>query len=229
MALGIWQHRSIELTPSLLSADFACLQRDIAAAEAAGCTWLQADVMDGHFVPNLTFGPPVLKALRPHIQGYLDVHLMVANPDALLEAYAEAGADGITVHWEAATHLHRTVQRIRELGCAAGVALNPATPVHVLSDILGELDLVLIMSVNPGWGGQQFIEHSLTKLRQLRALLDAAGLNPIVQVDGGVKPSNLRAIVEAGATNVVAGSAFFAPRYTPHEAWVAFETALKGE
>ena len=229
MPIAMWQGRPIELTPSILSADFANLERDVRAAEAVGCTWLQADVMDGHFVPNLTFGPPVLKALRPHIQGVLDVHLMVSNPDALLEEYAHAGANTLTVHWEASTHLHRTVQRIRSLGCKAGVALNPATPVHLLDDILGDLDLVLVMSVNPGFGGQLFIERSLVKIEHLRRQIDERGLATIIQVDGGVKVDNARAIVAAGADNLVAGSAFFSAQHTPHQAWEAFSKAIVGD
>ena len=226
MPIANYHGRPIELTPSILSADFARLGEQAREAAATGCTWLQADVMDGHFVPNLTFGPPVLKLLRPHIQGYLDVHLMVSNPDALLEDYAAAGANGLTVHWEACTHLHRTVQHIRELGCRPGVALNPATPVHVLEDILGDIELVLIMSVNPGFGGQSFIERSLHKISAVRAMAEQRGLDMIVQVDGGVKPDNVAAIVAAGADNLVAGSAFYSPRFTPQQAWDTFAQAL---
>lgn len=226
MPIATYQNRSIELTPSILSADFARLGEQVRQAEAAGCSWLQADVMDGHFVPNLTFGPPVLKALRPHLRGYLDVHLMVSNPDALLDEYAAAGANGLTVHWETCPHLHRTVQRIRELGCHPGVALNPATPVSVLEDILADLDLVLIMSVNPGFGGQAFIQHSLNKIQQVRAMIDQQGLEVIIQVDGGIKPTNARAIVEAGATNLIAGSAFYSTSCTPAEAWQQFSATL---
>ncbi|HEY1013165.1 MAG TPA: ribulose-phosphate 3-epimerase [Herpetosiphonaceae bacterium] len=228
MPIATYRDRPVELTPSLLSADFARLGEQIREAEDAGCSWLQADVMDGHFVPNLTFGPPVLKLLRPYIRGYLDVHLMVSNPDDLLAEYAAAGADGLTVHWEACTHLHRTLQRIRELGCKAGVALNPATPVALLEDVIGEVDLVLIMSVNPGFGGQSFIGRSLEKLRQARALLERHGREAVLQIDGGVKPENARAIVEAGATNLVAGSAFFSADRSPAAAWERFEQALRG-
>ena len=226
MPIANYQNRPIELTPSILAADFARLGEQVREAAATGCTWVQADVMDGHFVPNLTFGPPVLKLLRPHIPGYLDVHLMVSNPDRLLDDYAAAGANGLTVHWETCQHLHWTVQHIRELGCRPGVALNPATPVSVLEDILEDLDLVLIMSVNPGFGGQAFIERSLHKLQALRRLLDERGLEVIVQVDGGVKSSNARAVVEAGATNLVVGSAFYSPNFTPAQAWETFAAAL---
>ncbi|MBA3470269.1 MAG: ribulose-phosphate 3-epimerase [Herpetosiphonaceae bacterium] len=226
MPIANYNQRPIELTPSILAADFARLGEQVREAAAVGCTWLQADVMDGHFVPNLTFGPPVLKLLRPHFTGYLDVHLMVSNPDRLLEDYAAAGANGLTVHWETCPHLHRTVQHIRELGCRPGVALNPATPVSVLEDILEDLDLVLIMSVNPGFGGQSFIERSLSKLQAVRALVDQRGLEMIIQVDGGVKSSNARAIVAAGATNLVVGSAFYSPKLTPAQAWEEFAAAL---
>lgn len=229
MAIATYNNRPIELTPSILSADFARLGEQVREAQSVGCTWLQADVMDGHFVPNLTFGPPVLKALRPHIDGYLDVHLMVSNPDDLLGAYAEAGADGLTVHWEACTHLHRTVQHIHELGCKAGVALNPATPVEWLHDVLEDLDVVLVMSVNPGFGGQQFIERSLDKIRRVRQMIDTRGLDIIIQVDGGVKPDNVRRIVQAGATNLVAGSAFFTTAGGIPHAWDSFAASLAAE
>ena len=229
MSIAVYNGRSIELTPSILAADFARLGEQVREAEAAGCTWLQADVMDGHFVPNLTFGPPVLKLVRPHLAGYFDLHLMVCNPDALLADYAATGANGITVHWEACTHLHRTIQHIRELGCRPGVALNPATPVHVLEDILGDVDLVLLMSVNPGFGGQSFIERCLIKIRALRTMVDQRGLDVIIQVDGGIKPANARAIVEAGATNLVVGSAFYNAQFSPQQAWAAFDQALTSD
>lgn len=226
MPLTTYNGREIELTPSILSADFARLGEQVREAENVGCRWIQADVMDGHFVPNLTFGPPVIAAIRPYFNGILDVHLMVSNPDALLAEYAQAGANNLTVHWEACTHVHRTIQRIKELGCTAGVALNPATPISLLDDILHELDLILIMSVNPGFGGQSFIERSLEKICQLRKVLDLRGLDPIIQIDGGVKPNNARAIVEAGCTNLVAGSAFYSTKFTAQEAWREFTQGL---
>ena len=226
MPIGYHAGRAIELTPSILSANFANLGADVQAADEVGCSWIQVDVMDGHFVPNLTFGPPVIKAIRPYFKGTLDVHLMVSNPDALLEEYAKAGANHITVHQEASVHLHRTIQRIHELGCTAGVALNPATPVSSLEDIIHDLDLVLIMSVNPGFGGQSFIERSLAKIAAVRDLLDQRQHEAVIQVDGGVKPSNIANIVQAGATNLIAGSAFYSPTITPHQAWDAFVAAL---
>ncbi len=226
MPIGYHAGRAIELTPSILSANFANLGADVQAADEVGCRWIQVDVMDGHFVPNLTFGPPVIKAIRPYFKGTLDVHLMVSNPDALLEEYAAAGANHITVHQEVSVHLHRTIQRIHELGCTAGVALNPATPVSSLEDILEDLDLVLIMSVNPGFGGQSFIERSLAKIAAVRSLLDQRKHEAVIQVDGGVKPSNIAQIVQAGATNLIAGSAFYSANITPHQAWDAFVAAL---
>ncbi|MFD3163735.1 ribulose-phosphate 3-epimerase [Herpetosiphon sp. NSE202] len=226
MPIGYHAGRAIELTPSILSANFATLGADVQAADEVGCSWIQVDVMDGHFVPNLTFGPPVIKAIRPYFKGTLDVHLMVSNPDVLLEEYAAAGANHITVHQEASVHLHRTIQRIHELGCTAGVALNPATPVSSLEDILEDLDLVLIMSVNPGFGGQSFIERSLAKIAAVRNLLDQRKHEAVIQVDGGVKPSNIAQIVQAGATNLIAGSAFYSSTITPHQAWDAFVAAL---
>ncbi|WP_110515888.1 ribulose-phosphate 3-epimerase [Herpetosiphon llansteffanensis] len=226
MPIGYHAGRAIELTPSILSANFANLGADVQAADEVGCSWIQVDVMDGHFVPNLTFGPPVIKAIRPYFKGTLDVHLMVSNPDALLEEYAAAGANHITLHQEASVHLHRTIQRIHELGCTAGVALNPATPVSSLEDIIHDLDLVLIMSVNPGFGGQSFIERSLAKIAAVRSLLDQRNHEAVIQVDGGVKPSNIAQIVQAGATNLIAGSAFYSSTITPHQAWDAFIAAL---
>ncbi len=226
MPIGYHAGRAIELTPSILSANFANLGADVQAADQVGCSWIQVDVMDGHFVPNLTFGPPVIKAIRPYFKGILDVHLMVSNPDALLEEYAKAGANHITVHQEVSVHLHRTIQRIHELGCTAGVALNPATPISSLDDIIHDLDLVLIMSVNPGFGGQSFIERSLAKITAVRTLLNQHNHEAVIQVDGGVKPNNVASIVQAGATNLIAGSAFYSSSITPHQAWDAFVAAL---
>jgi ribulose-phosphate 3-epimerase len=200
---------SVRLAPSILSADFAHLARDIAAAEAGGADLLHVDVMDGHFVPNLTLGPPVIGAIRRVATVPLDVHLMIANPDPFLGAYAEAGASIISVHAEVLPHLHRTIGAIKALGVQAGVALNPSTPVAVLEDVAADLDLVVVMSVNPGFGGQRFIPRALDKLRAARALLARLGSRAVLEIDGGVDQSNVGAAVEAGATIVVAGQAVF--------------------
>lgn len=198
------------ICPSILASDFARLGEEVAAIEAAGADWVHVDVMDGHFVPNLTLGPDVVKALRPYAKIPFDVHLMCAPVDGWLEAYRNAGADYLTVHPESGPHLHRTLRRIRELGAKAGVALNPATPVEAIDWVLEDLDLVLVMSVNPGFGGQGFIEAQLAKIETLRQRLDGAGLSQVVlQVDGGVGPQNARRCVDAGATALVAGTAVF--------------------
>jgi ribulose-phosphate 3-epimerase len=199
------------IAPSILSADFARLGEEIQAVEAAGADWIHVDVMDGHYVPNLTFGPPVIAAVRPVTKLPFDVHLMIERPELSLKDYIAAGADRITIHAEACTHLHRTVHFIKEHGLPAGVALNPATPVAVLEPILHDLDLVLIMTVNPGFGGQAFIPHSLVKLRQLRAMLDERGLSHVhIQVDGGINPVTAPLVREAGANVLIAGNAVFA-------------------
>jgi ribulose-phosphate 3-epimerase len=205
------QRRSGILAPSILSADFSRLAEEIRAVEQAGVTMLHVDVMDGHFVPNLTIGPPVVASLRKATSLRLDTHLMVEEPDRLLDAFLEAGADMISVHVEACRHLHRTVTSIRAAGRQAGVVLNPATPLHALDDILAEADYVLLMSVNPGWGGQRFIPHVMEKIASLRSRIDEAGLAARIEVDGGVTHDNIAALAEAGADILVAGSAVFGP------------------
>ncbi len=202
-----FQPEQVLIAPSILSADFAQLGQELQRLEAAGADWVHVDVMDGMFVPNLTLGPPIIQALRPHSSLPFDVHLMIEQPDRYLADFRDAGADVITVHAEACPHLHRTLSEIRRLGCKAGVSLNPSTPVQVLENVLDQLDLVLVMSVNPGFGGQSFIPHSLHKLAQVKALI---GDRPIhLEVDGGVTPQNAEAVRAAGANVLVAGSAVF--------------------
>lgn len=200
---------AVWIAPSILSADFARLADEVARVEAAGADLLHVDVMDGHFVPNLTVGPPIVEALRKVTKLPLDVHLMMTNPDAFIAEFAAAGANYLTVHVETCPHLHRTVQAIKERGVKAGVTLNPATRIATLEEILPEADLLLIMSVNPGFGGQQFIESSLKKIKQARKLLTLTGSRALLEVDGGIKVTNAARIVEAGADILVAGSAVF--------------------
>jgi ribulose-phosphate 3-epimerase len=204
------QRRSrVLIAPSLLSADFSRLGEEVRAVEAAGADWIHLDVMDGHFVPNLTIGPGIVKAVDAVTNLVCDVHLMVDNPGLLLEEFRRAGADYLVVHQEGQPHLHRLVGRIHELGAKAGVALNPSTPLSTLEEILPDLDLVLIMTVNPGFGGQAFIESGLAKIRAARALIDRANPRALLQVDGGVKAENAALVREAGADVIVSGSGVY--------------------
>jgi ribulose-phosphate 3-epimerase len=197
------------ICPSILASDFAKLGEEVRAITEAGADWVHIDVMDGHFVPNITIGPDVVKALRPHSNLPFDCHLMISPVDSYLEAFKNAGADYISLHPEAGPHLHRSLKYIRQLGAKAGVVLNPATPVEILDWVMDDIDLVLVMSVNPGFGGQSFIDSQLRKIEVIRKKLDAVGHPAILQVDGGVNAGNAHKCVEAGATAMVAGTAVF--------------------
>ncbi|RYG33636.1 MAG: ribulose-phosphate 3-epimerase [Burkholderiales bacterium] len=200
---------NVLISPSILAADFARLGEEVRAVDEAGADMIHIDVMDGHFVPNISIGPVVIEKLRPHSKKPFDVHLMIQPVDLYLEAFAAAGADIITAHPEAGPHFHRTLQVIRKLGKKTGAALNPSTPADVLDPVLEELDLILVMSVNPGFGGQKFIDSQLRKIEAIRTKLDRANLKTILEVDGGVVPENAGAVIAAGATALVAGSAVF--------------------
>jgi ribulose-phosphate 3-epimerase len=197
------------IAPSLLASDFAKLGEEARAIEAAGADWLHIDVMDGHFVPNITLGPDIVKALRPHVKIPFDVHLMIAPADPYLEAFREAGADIISVHPESGPHLNRTLKRIRQLGAKAGVVFNPSTPPETIEWMMDEVDLILVMSINPGFGGQSFMTSQLKKIERLRAMIDATGRDIPLEVDGGVTPQTAPLCIAAGATALVAGSAVF--------------------
>jgi ribulose-phosphate 3-epimerase len=199
----------VKIAPSILSADFAKLGEEILDVEKGGADYIHVDVMDGHFVPNITIGPLIVEAIRPITKLPLDVHLMIENPDQYIEAFANAGADYITVHVEACRHLHRTIQQIKSVGVKAGVVLNPATPVESIQHIIGDIDMVLLMSVNPGFGGQKFIPEVLPKIRKVKEMAEKKGIELEIEIDGGVNPETAKQCIEAGANVLVAGSAIY--------------------
>ena len=199
----------VKIAPSILSADFSRLLEHVKEVESAGVDYLHVDVMDGHFVPNISFGAPILKSLKGKTNLFMDVHLMIENPDLYIGDFVDAGADLINVHVEASTHIHRTIQLIKSYGVKAAVTLNPGTPLNALEEILPELDMVLLMSVNPGFGGQSYIKATTDKIRRLKAMIDEKGLNCDIQVDGGINLNNVKEVIEAGANIFVAGSAIF--------------------
>jgi len=217
----------IQIAPSILAADFAALGRDIAAIERGGADLIHVDVMDGHFVPNITMGPPIVRAIKKVATRPLDVHLMIEEPDRYIEAFVKAGADMVSVHVEAVPHLHRTIHFIKTLGARAGAVLNPSTPAVTLEDIAGDLDYVLVMSVNPGFSGQEFIPHSVEKLKHVRAVLDAAGSSVPIEIDGGIDETTAARVVSAGASILVAGQAIFG-RGDPESATRALRAAASG-
>ena len=219
--------KDIKLAPSILAADFAKLGEQVKEADKAGADRIHIDVMDGHFVPNITIGPPVVRAIKGAATRPLDVHLMIEEPDRYIEDFIDAGASMVSVHVEAVPHLHRTVHFIKKLGAQAGVVLNPATPASSLEDIAGDLDYVLVMSVNPGFSGQAFIRHSLEKLRSVRGLLDRARSSAVIEIDGGIDLSNVADVVSAGASILVAGNAIFGTQ-DPEGATRALRAAAVG-